>query len=95
MNGLRACATKAFPRVLGESQAGVAGIQEVRAPPECQKVFTLQMMPADPQAPRRDVAEASGCSLHAGLVAQGAERDKIEHLARYIARPPTPPSGCR
>jgi len=37
-------------------------------------------MPADPQAPRRDVAEASGFSLHAGVVAQGAEGDKIEHL---------------
>jgi hypothetical protein len=30
---------------------------------EGQKVFTLQTMPADPQAPRRDVAEASGFSL--------------------------------
>lgn len=34
VNGLRACATKAFPRVLGESQADVVGIQEVRALPE-------------------------------------------------------------
>ena len=55
---------------------------------EGQKGFTLQTMPADPQAPRRDVAEASGFSLHAGVVAQGAEGDKVEPLARYIARPP-------
>jgi hypothetical protein len=55
---------------------------------EDQKAFTLQTIPADPQAPRRDVAEASGFSLHAGIAAKGSQRDKIERLARYIARPP-------
>jgi hypothetical protein len=34
------------------------------------------------------VAEASGFSLHAGLAAQGSQRDKLEHLARYVSRPP-------
>ena len=57
-------------------------------PREGQKVFTLQTIPVDPEAPRRDVAEASGFSLHAGVAAKGSERDKIEHVARYIARPP-------
>jgi hypothetical protein len=56
-------------------------------PREGQKVFTLQTLPAEPEAPRRDVAESSGFSLHAGIAAKGA-RDKLEHLARYVARPP-------
>jgi exodeoxyribonuclease-3 len=34
VNGLRACAKKAFPQFLNESQADVVGIQEVRALPE-------------------------------------------------------------
>ena len=27
-------------------------------------------------------------SLHAGIVANASQRDKLEHLARYVARPP-------
>lgn len=37
---------------------------------------------------RPDVAAASGFSLHAGVSARGSDREKLEHLARYIARPP-------
>ena len=37
-------------------------------PREGQKAFTLQTIPANPQAPRRDVAEASGFSLHVGTI---------------------------
>ena len=51
-------------------------------------MFTLQTLPADPDGPRRNVAEASGFSLHAGVAAKGSERDKLEHLARYVSRPP-------
>ena len=54
---------------------------------EGQKVFTLQTLPAEPDAPR-EVAESSGCSLHAGIAAKGSQRDKLEHLARYVSRPP-------
>ena len=57
-------------------------------PREGQKVFTLQTLPAEPEAPGRGVAESSGFSLHAGIAAQGWQRDKLEHLARYVARPP-------
>jgi hypothetical protein len=57
-------------------------------PREGQKVFTLQTIPASPEGPRREVAEASGFSLHAGVAAKGSQRDKIEHLARYVSRPP-------
>src|SRR5690606_32058502 len=57
-------------------------------PREGQKVFTLQTLPAEPEAPRREVAESSGFSLHAGIAAKASQRDKLERLARYVARPP-------
>jgi hypothetical protein len=50
--------------------------------------FTLKTLPADPERISADVAESSGFSLHAGVAAKGSEREKIEHLARYISRPP-------
>ena len=34
------------------------------------------------------MAEGCGFSLHAGVWAKGGEREKLEHLARYVARPP-------
>jgi hypothetical protein len=57
-------------------------------PREGQKVFTLQTLPAEPDEPRREVAESSGFSLHAGIAAKASQRDKLEHLARYVSRPP-------
>jgi len=57
-------------------------------PREGQKVFTLQTLPAEADEPRREVAESSGFSLHAGIAAKASQRDKLEHLARYVARPP-------
>jgi hypothetical protein len=57
-------------------------------PREGQKVFTLQTLPVEPEAPRREVAESSGFSLHAGIAAKASQRDKLEHLSRYVARPP-------
>ncbi len=57
-------------------------------PREGQKVFTLQTIPAEPETPRREVAESSGFSLHAGIAAKASQRDKLEHLARYVSRPP-------
>jgi hypothetical protein len=52
------------------------------------QVFTLQTLPAEPEGPRREVAESSGFSLHAGIAAKASQRDKLEHLARYVSRPP-------
>lgn len=57
-------------------------------PREGQKVFTLQTLPAGPDVPRREVAESSGFSLHAGIAAKASQRDKLEHLARYVSRLP-------
>ncbi len=56
-------------------------------PRDGRKLFTLQTLPAAPEAPRRDVAEAPGFSLRAGIVAEASERDKLERLARYVSRP--------
>ncbi len=53
-------------------------------PREGQKVFTLQTIPASPEGAHRDVAEGSGFSLHAGIAAKASQRDKLEHLARYV-----------
>jgi hypothetical protein len=57
-------------------------------PREGQKVFTLQTLPAEPDEPRRAVAESSGFSLHAGIAAKASQRDKLERLARCVSRPP-------
>ena len=57
-------------------------------PCEGQKVFSLQTLQAEPDKPRREVAASSGYSLHAGIAARAWQRDKLEHLARYVARPP-------
>ena len=57
-------------------------------PREGQKVFTLQTLAAEPDAPRPEVAESSGFSLHAGIAAKASQRDKLERLTRYVSRPP-------
>jgi hypothetical protein len=49
---------------------------------------TLQTIPASPAEPHPEVAESSGFSLHAGIAATASQRDKLEHLARYVSRPP-------
>jgi len=53
-----------------------------------QKLFTLPRLPAEPQDPRREMAESSGFSLHAHIAAKPAQRDNLERLTRYVARPP-------
>jgi len=52
------------------------------------KVFTLQTLPdcEDDQFASR-VGNVAGFSLHAGVAARAHERDKLERLCRYIARP--------
>jgi hypothetical protein len=52
------------------------------------KVFTLQTLPDcgdDPFASA--VGTVAGFSLHAGVAARANERDKLERLSRYIAKP--------
>ena len=57
-------------------------------PQQGRKVFTLQTLPDcgdDPFA--ATVSKAAGFSLHAAVAARANERDKLERLCRYIARP--------
>jgi ribosomal protein S27E len=52
------------------------------------KVFTLQILPArDPDEPFTNAGTVSGFSLHAGVATKAHQRDKLERLCRYIARP--------
>jgi len=49
------------------------------------KVFTLQTLPPDTlDEPRQTV---SGFSLHAGVATKAHDREKLERICRYIARP--------
>jgi len=51
------------------------------------KVATLQTIPADNGSPEGDAGKVGGFSLHAGVAAEAHERQKLERLCRYIARP--------
>ena len=52
------------------------------------KVFTLQTLPPrDVNESSASVGTVSGFSLHAGVGASAHQRDKLERLCRYIARP--------
>ncbi len=55
-----------------------------------QKAFTLQSLPGTslPEPDQPFLAKADGFSLHAGVAAGADERNKVERLCRYIARPP-------
>ncbi len=54
------------------------------------KVFTLQTLPAMDETETMSghtLAKGGGFSLHAGVSAKAHQRDKVERLCRYIARP--------
>ncbi|MCP4391696.1 MAG: IS91 family transposase, partial [Gammaproteobacteria bacterium] len=58
-------------------------------PHQGRKVFTLQSLPPleAPKAGSSRLAKVAGFSLHAGVVAQAHQRDKLERRCRVIARP--------
>jgi ribosomal protein S27E len=57
-------------------------------PNQGHKVFTLQTLPPQPDEPSTArVAKVAGFSLHAGVMAEAHQRDKLERLCRYISRP--------
>ncbi len=58
-------------------------------PQQGRKVFTLQTLPdCRPDSPfANTVGTVAGFSLHAGVATRAHERDKLERLCRYIARP--------
>jgi hypothetical protein len=58
-------------------------------PQQGRKVFTLQTLP-DCESDSRfadTVGKVGGFSLHAGVATQADERNKLERLCRYVARP--------
>ena len=59
-------------------------------PNEGRKAFTLQTLASALETPAGEqrLAKHSGFSLHAGVAAAAHQRDKVERLCRYIARPP-------
>jgi len=57
-------------------------------PQQGHKVFTLQTLPdCRSEFSRPQTGHGAGFSLHAGVTARANERDKLERLCRYIARP--------
>ena len=58
-------------------------------PQQGRKVFTLQTLPdtSSQNETSTRVAKDAGFSLHAGVVAQAHQRDKLERLCRYVSRP--------
>ena len=59
-------------------------------PQKGKKVFSLQTLPAMQEGAESGTlpGNVAGFSLHAGVSAKADERDKLERLCRYIARPP-------
>ena len=69
-------------------QAGAISYRFAFGPNKGKKALTLKTVPEqDHNSERGLVAKNSGFSLHAGVAMPGTEREKIEKLCRYIARP--------
>lgn len=57
-------------------------------PHKGRKAFLLQSLaPRGEERAGECVAQANGFSLHAGIAAEAEQRQKLERLCRYIARP--------
>ena len=69
---------------------GCAGATTYRiavGPHQGRKVFTLQTLAASNEPFDDPVGKVAGFSLHGGVAARADERQKLERLCRYIARP--------
>ena len=51
------------------------------------KALTLRTVDSSPPPDHPSIAQLSGFSLHAGTVCEARDRDALERLCRYIARP--------
>lgn len=73
---------------LAKLQAGAVTYRFTLGPNKGKKALTLKTAPEnDHNSTSGLVATNSGFSLHAGVAMAGNEREKIEKLCRYIARP--------
>ncbi len=69
-------------------QASSVTYRFAMGPRKGQKAFVLRSMSDEDHNSRSGlVVKSSGFSLHAGVSAKATERDKLERIARYIARP--------
>jgi len=70
---------------LGRISAGAIEL----GPHRGHKAFMLQTLPAAPagEGERAALVRAAGFSVHAGVAAAAHQRDKLERLCRYVARP--------
>lgn len=75
--------------VLTQLQGASVTYRIASGPQQGSKVFTLQTLPGrDVKADTNSrVANHAGFSLHAGVMAEAHQRDKLERLCRYISRP--------
>ena len=83
-----------LPRACYHAPASMQSYRIAIGPQQGRKVFTLQSLPpvAEPKAGSSRVANVAGFSLHAGVMAEAHQRDKLDRsggvpLCQYIARP--------
>ena len=72
---------------LAKLQQGAVTYRFAIGPNKGKKALTLKVVTEDHSGVRNLVANHSGFSLEAGVAFRGFQRDKIEKLCRYIARP--------
>ena len=73
---------------LSKLQAGAVSYRFALGPNKGKKALTLRTVTEqDHNSTAGLVAKNSGFSLHAGVQVDGSERQKLEKLCRYIARP--------
>ena len=75
--------------VLTQLQGASVTYRIATGPQQGRKVFTLQTLPGkeDKADTNSRVANHAGFSLHAGVMTEAHQRDKLERLCRYISRP--------
>ena len=75
--------------VLTHLQGSSVTYRIATGPQQGRKVFTLQTLPGreDKAETNSRAANHAGFSLHAGVMAEAHQRDKLERLCRYISRP--------
>lgn len=66
---------------------GRPGSLRRRTTSQGRKVFTPQSLPACAEPFGDGVGQAAGFSLQAGVAARADERQQLERLCRYLARP--------
>ena len=75
------------PTISSNSSATPSTTASPPAPNAGRKALTLRTVGPSPPPDNPCIARLSGFSLHAGTVCEAHERDSLERMCRYIARP--------